>query len=145
MATYQKPDFATSHIFNPLVATATKLGISMRGSRILAVRGRQSGEWRSTPVNPLTLGDARYLVAPRGDTQWVRNIRVSGEGVLKLGRKSEIIRVSEIGDEEKLPIIRAYLRAWASETKKFFGVADANVPDDELRRIAPNHPVFRIG
>ena len=145
LTNYKKPDFATKHIFNPLIAAATKFGISVRGSRVLSVRGRKSGQWRSTPVNPLTFADARYLVAPRGDIQWVRNIRVSGEGVLHLGRKSETIRVSEVRDEEKLPILRAYLQAWASETKRFFGVADANVPDDELRRIAPNHPVFRIG
>ena len=144
MANYQKPDFATKHIFNPLIALATKLGISMRGSRVLSVRGRKSGDWRSTPVNPLTLGNARDLVAPRGDTQWVRNIRVSGEGVLKLGRKSETIRVVEVADSEKLPILRAYLKIWASETKRFFGVANANVPAEELTRIAPNHPIFRI-
>lgn len=144
MAVYQKPEFATKYIFNPLIATATRLGFSMRGSRVLSVRGRKSGEWRSTPVNPLTLGDARYLVAPRGDTQWVRNIRVSGEGVLKLGRKSETVRVSEVTNEEKPPILRAYLKIWASETKKFFGVANADVPDDELARIAPDHPIFRI-
>lgn len=116
----------------------------MRGSRVLSVKGRKSGKWRSTPVNPLTIGEARYLVAPRGDTQWVRNIRVSGEGVLKLGRKSETIRVVEVADGEKPPILRAYLKNWAAETKRFFGVADANVPDDELARIAPNHPIFRI-
>ena len=142
---YVPPGWFTRHVFNPAVALLTRTGVSVWGSRELRVRGRTSGEWRSTPVNPLTLADARYLVAPRGDTQWVRNIRVSGEGVLKLGRKSEIIHVSEVSDEEKLPILRAYLQAWASETKRFFGVADANVPDDELRRIAPNHPIFRIG
>ena len=142
---YVPPGWFTRHVFNPAVALLTRTGVSVWGSRELRVRGRTSGEWRSTPVNPLTLADARYLVAPRGNTQWVRNIRVSGEGVLKLGRKSEIIHVSEVSDEEKLPILRAYLQAWASETKRFFGVADANVPDDELRRIAPNHPIFRIG
>ena len=83
-------------------------------------------------------------MAPRGDTQRVRNIRVSGEGVLKLGRKSESIRVEEVGDEEQPPILRAYLKIWASETKRFFGVANADVPDEELTRIAPNHPIFRI-
>lgn len=144
MANYQKPGFATQRIVNPLIALATRLGLSMRGSRVLSVRGRKSGEWRSTPVNPLTLADVRYLVAPRGDTQWVRNIRVSHEGVLKLGRKNETIRVEEVADAEKLPILRAYLKIWASETKRFFGVADANVPDEELTRIAPNHPIFRI-
>jgi deazaflavin-dependent oxidoreductase (nitroreductase family) len=141
---YKKPDFATNYIFNPLVAMATKLGLSMRGSRVLSVRGRKSGQWRSTPVNPLTFENERYLVAPRGNTQWARNIRVTKEGVLKLGRTSETVHVEELADAEKVPILRAYLKNWASETKKFFGVANANVPDEELARIAPQHPIFRI-
>ncbi|MEO9256584.1 MAG: nitroreductase/quinone reductase family protein [Tepidiformaceae bacterium] len=141
---YKKPDFITNHLFNPAVALATKLGLSMRGSRVLSVRGRKSGEWRSTPVNPLMFEGQRYLVAPRGTTQWVRNIRVTNEGVLTLGRKHETIHVEEIPDSAKAPILRSYLKHWASETRKFFGVADANVPDEELERIAPDHPVFRI-
>jgi len=143
--TYQKPDFATKRIFNPLVAFLTgTLGLSMRGSRVLAVRGRASGEWRTTPVNPLSLNGERYLVAPRGVTHWVRNIRVSGEGELRKGRSSEPIRVMEIADADKAPVLRAYLKAWAMETKKFFGLPGADVSDEEIAAIAPNHPVFRI-
>ena len=141
---YHEPDFFTSNFVNPLMGFATKLGLSMRGSRVLRVRGRKSGAWRSTPVNPLTFDGSRYLVAPRGDTHWVRNIRVSREGELRLGRKTEVIRVEELPNSEKLPVLRAYLKAWAWETKKFFGLPNANVPDSELERIAPNHPVFRI-
>ncbi len=141
---YQKPDFLTNHVFNPLVALATSLGLSLKGSRVLSVRGRKSCEWRSTPVNPLLLEGERYLVAPRGNTQWVRNIRVTHEGRLKLGRRTETIRVEEVSDAQKVPILRAYLKHWASESKKFFGVENANVPDEELVRIAPEHPVFRI-
>jgi deazaflavin-dependent oxidoreductase (nitroreductase family) len=143
MAHYQRPDFMTDKVFNPLVRGAMALGISMRGSRTLSVRGRKSGEWRSTPVNPLPFEGARYLVAPRGDTQWVRNIRVSGEGVLKLGRKSESIRVEEVPDAAKPPILRAYLKLWAGETQKFFGV-EKDASDDVLAGIAPEHPVFRV-
>lgn len=141
---YKEPDFVTNHIFNPAVALATKLGLSMRGSRVLSVKGRKSGEWRSTPVNPLKLEGERYLVAPRGTTQWVRNIRVTNEGVLRLGRKRETIHVEEIPDSEKVPILRSYLKHWAFETGKFFEVANADVPDSELARIAPDHPIFRI-
>ncbi|HMO53861.1 MAG TPA: nitroreductase/quinone reductase family protein [Tepidiformaceae bacterium] len=142
---YLKPDFATRNLFNPAIAFVTgTLGVSMRGSRILAVRGRKSGEWRTTPVNPLTLDGQRYLVAPRGDTHWVRNIRVSGEGELRKGRGKEAIRVVEVADEEKVPILRAYLKAWAMETKKFFGLAGPDVTDEEISAIAANHPVFRI-
>lgn len=142
---YQEPDFLTRTVVNPAVAFFTgTLGLSLRGSRILAVRGRTSGEWRTTPVNPLTFEGQRFLVAPRGLTHWVRNIRASGEGVLRKGRRQEPIRVVEVPDEEKVPILRAYLKLWAMETKKFFGLPNADVSDEEIARIAPNHPVFRI-
>lgn len=143
MARYIKPDFVTEKVANPLVAAATRLGISLRGSRALAVQGRKSGEWRTTPVNPLTLDGERYLVAPRGDTHWVRNIRASGRGRLTLGRKTEEIRVEEVSDEAKAPILRAYLRLWRAETGKFFGVSKQPT-DEELAGVARNHPVFRI-
>jgi hypothetical protein len=143
MATYQKPDFATRYIFNPLISAATRVGLSMRGSRVLGVKGRKSGEWRTTPVNPLTLNGERYLVAPRGETHWARNIRATKTGRLTLGRKADEIRVDEVADEEKVPILRAYLKIWRAETGKFFGVSK-EPSDEELAAIAPNHPVFRI-
>lgn len=141
--TYQKPDFVTAHILNPLVAFATRLGLSMRGSRVLSVRGRKSGEWRTTPVNPLTLDGQRYLVAPRGETHWVRNVRAGGEAKLRLGRKEETIELLEVPHQEKVPILRAYLKIWRAETGKFFGVSK-DPSDEELEAIAPGHPVFRI-
>ncbi len=144
MARYERPDWVTKYLANPAVSLLTRLGISLRGSRLLAVRGRTSGEWRQTPVNPLTLAGQRYLVAPRGTTQWVRNLRVSGVGVLRIGRTDERFRAVEVPDEEKPPILCAYLQHWKSETGKFFAVSSPDAPDDELRRIAPDHPVFRI-
>ncbi len=141
---YAKPGWFTNHVANPMVAWLTRSGLSLRGSRVLQVRGRSSGAIRETPVNPLTLDGVRYLVAPRGETQWVRNIRVSEEGALRLGRHTEQFSVVEIPDTEKAPILRGYLRKWKSETGVFFGGVDADASDDELRGIAPDHPVFRI-
>jgi len=140
---YIRPDFVTAKIANPLVAAATRAGLSLRGSRILAVQGRKSGEWRTTPVNPLTLAGERYLVAPRGDTHWVRNLRAAGGGRLILGRKTEEIRVEEVPDDRKAPILRAYLKVWRTETGKFFEVS-RDATDEELVGVAGNHPVFRI-
>lgn len=141
---YLKPDWFTTHIFNPTVALLTRLGLSVWGSRVLRVRGRKSGEWRSSPVNLLTISGTRYLVAPRGETQWVRNIRVSGAGELVLGGRIEPIRVVEVPDADKLPILRDYLKRWKFEVGMFFdGVSDSS-PESELRRIAPQHPVFRV-
>lgn len=143
MAKYQKPDFVTKRVFNPLIGFAAKMGLSMRGSRELTVRGRKTGKAYRTPVNPLEFEGARYLVAPRGLTGWARNIRASGTGELRLGGKREEIRVAEVADADKPPILRAYLKIWKSETAKFFGLGD-DATDEELRRIAPDHPVFRI-
>ena len=143
-ARYIKPDWFTKNVFNPTVAVFTRLGVSVWGSRILRVRGRKSGEWRSSPVNLLTFSGSRYLVAPRGNTQWVRNIRVSGGGELVLGGRAEKFRAVEISDSEKLPIIRDYLRRWKFEVGVFFDGVGPDSPESELRRIAPDHPVFRV-
>ncbi len=143
-ARYVKPDWFTAHVFNPIVAMLTRMGVSVWGSRVLRVRGRKSGEWRSSPVNLLTFNGKRYLVAPRGETQWVRNIRVTGSGELLLGSRVEPIRVVEVPDEEKLPILRDYLKRWKFEVGMFFDGVSAESPESELRRIAPQHPVFRI-
>lgn len=141
---YRAPGWFTRHVFNRSVALATRLGVSIWGSRVLRVRGRTSGEWRSTPVNLLTVGDTRYLVAPRGTTQWVRNLRVAGTGELALGRRIETFTAAELDDAAKPEILHAYLRRWKAEVGAFFdGVGPAS-PDTELERIAPRHPVFRI-
>jgi deazaflavin-dependent oxidoreductase (nitroreductase family) len=143
--TYIKPGFFTTNVFNPAVAfLARRLGLSMKGARVLSVQGRKTGEWHSTPVNPLSFSGQRYLVAPRGETQWVRNIRVSGEARLVLGRRTETVRVEEIADREKPEILRAYLKEWAWEVNQFFGGIGPDASADALARIAPKHPVFRI-
>jgi deazaflavin-dependent oxidoreductase (nitroreductase family) len=144
MPKYDKPDFLTMHLFNPLVALATRLGLSLRGSRILAVRGRKSGEWRTTPVNLLHLDGARYLVAPRGETQWARNIRAAGGGELRLGSKREEFRVTELADGEKPAVLRAYLKLWKMETGKWFDGVTHESTDADVMRIASGHPVFRV-
>jgi deazaflavin-dependent oxidoreductase (nitroreductase family) len=141
---YQAPDWFTRHVFNPIVAAFTRAGISVWGSRVLEIRGRKTGEPRRTPVNVLTLDGVRYLVAPRGHTQWVRNLRAAGEGDLLLGRRREHFHATEIADAEKEEILRAYLRRWKWEVGQFFGGVDADSPAEELTRIAPDHPVFRI-
>ena len=143
-ARYVKPDPFTKHIFNRVVAGFTRVGISVWGSRILVVRGRTTGQPRSTPVNLLTHEAERYLVAPRGHTQWVRNLRAAGEGDLLVGRRKERFTATELADDDKIAVLRAYLKRWKAEVGIFFGGVSAKSTDDELRAIAPNHPVFRI-
>jgi deazaflavin-dependent oxidoreductase (nitroreductase family) len=131
-------------VFQPIATFLTKIGISLAGSRLLAVRGRKSGEWRVTPVNPLTHNGERYLVAPRGHTQWVRNMRVAGGGELRLGRRTEPFRAVEVPDEDKPEILRLYLKKWAWEVGRFFEGVSASSTDVILLLIAPAFPVFRV-
>lgn len=141
---YVKPGWFTRHIFNPAVQGLTKLGISVWGSRELRVRGRTSGEWRTNPVNLLTIDDTQYLVAPRGITQWVKNLRAAGNGELRVGKRVEAFTATELPDTEKIPILRAYLKKWKAEVGVFFDGVGGDSAESELERIAPNHPVFRI-
>ena len=141
---YVVPGRATA-MFNAAVARLTKLGISVWGSRVLYVRGRSSGEWRSTPVNLLTFDGERYLVAPRGTTQWVRNLRAAGgHGELHLGRRVEPFTGLELADDDKPRVLRAYLKRWKMEVGVFFDGVDASASDEKLREIAPGYPVFRV-
>ncbi|WP_028938286.1 nitroreductase/quinone reductase family protein [Pseudonocardia spinosispora] len=140
---YLAPGTATS-IFNRVVAGLTRAGISVWGSRILRVRGRSSGEWRSTPVNLLTHDGERYLVAPRGHAQWVRNMRVAGGGELLVGRRVERFEAIELPDAAKPAVLRAYLERWKFEVGVFFDGVGPDASDAELLDIAPGYPVFRI-
>jgi hypothetical protein len=95
-------------------------------------------------VNLLTYEGRRYLVAPRGETQWVRNLRVAGTGELRLGRGAEDFRGRELTDEEKVPVLRAYLRRWKAEVGIFFEGTGPDSSDEQLRAIAPKHPAFEV-
>lgn len=140
----KRPGWFTTHVFNRLIAAITRAGVSLLGSRVLEVRGRSSGQPRRTPVNLLSLEGHRYLVAPRGETQWVRNLRASGEGRLLLGRHAEPFTAVEVPDGDKVPILRAYLKRWRAEVSVFFDGVGPDSPEDELRGAAPKHPVFEL-
>jgi deazaflavin-dependent oxidoreductase (nitroreductase family) len=140
---YVAPDKATL-LFNRAVAALTRMGVSIAGSRELAVKGRKSGKTQRVPVNLLTLDGERYLVAPRGHTQWVKNLRAAGTAELRVGRRRETFTASELADEEKPPVIREYLRRWAWEVKAFLADVDKDSPESRLLEIAPGFPVFRL-
>lgn len=143
-AHFKEPGWFTKNVFNPLVAGLTKIGLPIAGSRVLEVKGRKSGEWRKTPVNPLSFDGKRYLVAPRGHTEWVKNMRVSGGGRLAGHGKVEEFVATEVPEEERPPLLRAYLAKWKWEVGQFFDGVGPDSSEEELRRIAPNHPAFRI-
>jgi deazaflavin-dependent oxidoreductase (nitroreductase family) len=141
---YRRPGWFTTNVFNRLVSGLTALGVSVYGSRVLEVRGRTSGEWRQTPVNVLRFEGADYLVSPRGHTQWVKNLRASGGGRLRVGRRIELFTAVELSDDEKPPLLRSYLKRWKFEVGAFFSGVGPDSSDDELRQTAPDHPVFRL-
>jgi deazaflavin-dependent oxidoreductase (nitroreductase family) len=140
----RKPGWFTVNVFNRVVTWLTRRGISVWGSRVLAVRGRKSGQWRTTPVNLLTVDGQQYLVAPRGHVQWTHNMRAAGGGELHLGTRVDVFTATEVADDDKPPLLRAYLKRWKAEVGAFFNGVGPDSPDAELRRIAPDHPVFRI-
>jgi hypothetical protein len=95
-------------------------------------------------VGPLEVDGQLYLVAPRGNTQWARNLRAAGEGQLRLGRKVEHFTATELADADKPPVLRPYLKVWKEDIGVFFDNVDENAPEAKLREISPNHPVFRL-
>ena len=143
-AHYRAPGWFTRNVFNRTVAFFTRHGVSVFGSRVLAVRGRTSGVWRTTPVNLLDHQGQRYLVSPRGEGQWVRNLRAAGTGELRVGRRTEPFRGRELSDEEKTPVIRAYLKLWKFEVGVFFDGVGPDSSDAEILAIAAEHPVFEV-
>ena len=127
-------------VFNGLARRLVRVGVSFWGARELRVVGRRSGEVRSTVVNLLELGGERFLVAPRGETQWVRNLRAAGGvGDLRTGRRSEAFVAQEVVDDDaKAPVLAAYLDRWAFEVKRFFadGIDPAGFPVFRIRPTA---------
>jgi deazaflavin-dependent oxidoreductase (nitroreductase family) len=144
-AHYREPGWFTRNVFNRLVARLTRLGVSILGSRVLEVPGRKTGQPRRVPVNLLVLDDREYLVSPRGHGQWVRNVRANeGRLDLLLGRRRTSYVAVEMADEDKIAVLRAYLRRWKAEVGVFFDGVDATATDDELLAIAPKHPAFEL-
>jgi deazaflavin-dependent oxidoreductase (nitroreductase family) len=124
---YLKPGFVMARVMNPLLM---RFGLKPT----LAVRGRRSGEWRTVPVNVLELGGVRYLVAIRGETEWVRNLRAAGAGELRWRDRVDQFTAEELPVDERAPIIAAYREHWEREAKKLFD----QLPDPA------DHPVFRL-
>jgi deazaflavin-dependent oxidoreductase (nitroreductase family) len=142
---YIRPGWFTRNVFNRAVAGLTRVGLSVWGSRVLEVRGRSTGKLQRTPVNVLELDENRYLVSPRGEGQWVRNVRAAG-GRLDLllgGRRTHWV-ATEVADAEKTAVLRGYLRRWKVEVGQFFDGIDADSSDEEIAAIGPRHPVFLI-
>ena len=130
--------------FNSVVGWLARHGFSLAGTAEMSVRGRRSGQMQRVPVNPHTYEGEQYLVSARGHSQWVRNMRAAGGGELRVGRKVRAFTVVELSDEEKLPILRTYLKKWGWEVNQYFQGVTVKSSDEEIIAAAPDHPVFRF-
>jgi deazaflavin-dependent oxidoreductase (nitroreductase family) len=142
LAAFRKPSAAEA-FFNRALGFLVGLGIAPGYVWLLQVRGRKTGRIYSTPVNLLQVGDKKYLVAPRGRTQWVRNAETTGEVVLKRGRARNKYRLRPIPDAEKPEILKLYLDSYRSAVQRYFPLPAAS-PAAAFRDIASNYPVFEL-
>jgi deazaflavin-dependent oxidoreductase (nitroreductase family) len=140
---YKRPDWFTRKAVTPFLNLLMRAGISAWGSRVLEHQGRRSGKLHHTPVNLLTFADHEYLVAARGETEWVRNVRAAqGKLVLILGRRRHSYTAVEVPTEERIEILRSYLRRWKFEVGMFFEGVGPDSTDAEFAAVAGRHPVF---
>ncbi len=127
---------------NSLIRPLARLGLAGRRTHVLTVPGRKTGEPRSTPVQLIFIDGQRWLVAPYGEGDWVKNARAAGSVDLTRARKTERVRVDEVGPEDAAPVLREYLRH-TSIVKPYFD-ATADSPLEAFAAEAARHPVFRI-
>lgn len=142
MTVYHKPSGFVK-LMNSFIGRLASIGLIPGDTAMLQVKGRRSGETRSTAVTWVEHEGQRYLVAPRGTTEWVRNVRAAGGQAAIRRRKSEDVRLEELPPEQRAPIIKAYLKKTAMVTKREFGI-EPEAPIEEFEKIAERHPVFRI-
>lgn len=138
---YEEPNRA-ARAANAAIRWLAEMGISIAGTRALRVRGRKSGKQRGVVINLLTVDGVDYLVSPRGNTQWARNVRAAG--VVEMGPRwrSERLQVSEVDDAAKPEVLRRYLARWYWQVKGYVAGLTPESSDEQLRAAAPSIPVF---
>ncbi len=142
MTFYRRPTKPTQ-AFNRFVSWLASLGLMPSKTVTLEVRGRRSGRVRSTVINWVEHEGERYFVSPRGEAEWVRNVRAAGGEAVIVRRGQQKVRLEEVGSEERASIIKAYLGENAWSTQQHFRV-DPKGDLAEFEGIAARHPVFRI-
>ena len=144
MATrYEEPN-RVARAANAMIRWLAELGISIAGTRALRVRGRKSGKARAVVINLLTVDGVDYLVSPRGNTQWARNVRAAG--VVEVGPRwrRQLTQVSEVDDAAKPELLRRYLARWYWQVKGYVSGLTPESTDEQLLAGAPSIPVFAV-
>lgn len=134
---------AIERIFNRSFGFLVGLGLGPAHIHLLQVRGRKSGKLFSTPVDLLELQGKRYLVAPRGRTQWVRNAEAAGEITLRKGSTVQKFRLRPIPEADKPQILKAYLDSFKREVQRYFPIPTGS-PPEQFAAIAENYPAFEL-
>jgi deazaflavin-dependent oxidoreductase (nitroreductase family) len=134
---------ALERVFNRVYGSLVGAGLGRSYAYLLQVRGRKSGRLYSTPIDLLQLGGKRFLVAPRGRTQWVRNAEAAGEVTLKKGRTQQAFRLRPIPDADKPEILKAYLDTFKREVQGYFPVP-AGSPPEAFGELAQRYPAFEL-
>ena len=134
---------AMERAFNRLFGFLVGLGFGLKHNYLLQVRGRKSGRLCSTPIDLLEIGGKRFLVAPRGRTQWVRNAEAAGEVTLKKGRSRQSYRLQPVADPEKPELLKAYLDSFKTTVQRYFPVP-AGSAVQVFASLAANYPVFEL-
>jgi len=130
-------------IFNRVFGFIVGLGLGFSYNYLLQVRGRKSGKIYSTPIDLLELNGKKFLVAPRGVTQWVRNAEAAGEVTLKKGANRKRYGLRPLADAEKLEILKAYLDRFRKEVQVYFPIP-AGSPAEAFRELGPSYPAFEL-
>jgi len=134
---------ALERAFNRVFGFLVGLGVGFSHNYLLEVRGRKSGKIYSTPINLLEFGGKRFLVAPRGRTQWVRNAEAAGIVTLKKGKTKLQFQLRAIPDVDKPEILKAYLDNFKREVQRYFPVA-ADSPVQAFTPLLQNYPAFEL-
>lgn len=140
---YDEPD-RLARAANSAIRHLAEFGIEIAGTRALRVRGRRTGRWRSVVVNVLGVDGREYVVAPRGNTQWVRNARAAGTVETGPRWSRRTVRVREVADADKPDLIRRYLDRWYWEVRGHSGGLTPSSTDSEVSEIAASIPVFEL-
>jgi deazaflavin-dependent oxidoreductase (nitroreductase family) len=142
LPTFREPT-AVEKLFNRIFGFLVGLGLGFSYNYLLEVRGRKSGKLYSTPINLVELNGKKYLVAPRGRTQWVRNAEAAGKVTLKKGSKRQQFHLRPIPETDRPQILKAYLDSFKREVQRYFPVA-AGSPRESFLAIAESYPAFEL-
>jgi hypothetical protein len=140
---YEEPNRA-ARAGNAVIRWLAEMGISIAGTRALRVRGRKTGKQHAVVINLLTVDGVDYLVSPRGNTQWARNVRAAG--VVEMGPRwrHQRARVTEVDDAAKPEVLRRYLARWYWQVKGYVAGLTPESSDEQFRAAAPSIPVFML-